>query len=420
AKITTNPHEPLKDHSTTSTSFFNLQRDCKAHHPCPPDSIEERSQLVIVNPQFMDLTKAVVCLAKNEFGSVISREAQFFVTKMGEFAKKEDEVTVKAGMSAIVSNAITTEPDAAAAECYIVEKPRAGPPRPRLIPLEQLNQMLHGAIQMSKATFDLIIDSAGPKENEEFLCRARLHNGRMGHVTREKTIALTVEPCIKEQGCDLEAKPVSVVEGYPAVLSMNPLSNRIIRFGDDFLLECPCTGKRRPDEELTVEWNLNNKTDMPVVEVPVLPRFSAMLVRDAKPEEHSGTYFCQCIRGQEKSDWRSIDVQVLPLLEPADHREIITVKAGQKASFGCRVNAELAGLGVFVEPMRDAETLADFLARTDDKRIEIMRGSANHYTVGIDDVKESDAGVYGCRVTVNFFEKWITHDTFYSTLIVEK
>lgn len=419
AKTITDPHEPLKEPSMTSTTFFNLQRDCKAH-PCPPETIQERSQLVVVNPQFMNLTKNVVCVAKNAFGSVISREAEFFVTKLSEFATKEDKVTVKAGISAIVHNTITAEPDTAAAECFRVNKPKDAPPQ--FIPIEHLNQMLQGAIQMSKATFDFIIDSARPEDAGDYICRARMHNGRLGHVMHEKTISVTVEPCEKDKGCDLQAKPVTVIEGYPAVLSMNPLSNRIIRSGDDFLLECPCSGKRRPDEQLMVHWNLNNRTDLPVTEIPVLPRGSALLLHNARNELHTGAYYCQCVRGQEKSDWRSISIQVLPKLEPVNRKEILTFKAGQKATFGCRVDADLEGLGVFVEPLRDDQTLAGFLASADktDKRIEVMRGGPSHYTINIADIKEADAGIYGCRVTVNFFGKWVSHDTFYTTVFVEK
>lgn len=417
AKVITDPRESLNNPSLTGVSFFNLQRDCPVPSKCPADSIAERSQLVVVNPQFLDLTKSIVCVAKNEFGSVFSQEAQFFISKMGEFAISNEDVSVRAGMATTISNAIMTQPDAGAADCYRSEKQADG--TNLLIPIEDLNIKLQGAIQMSKSTFDLIIDGFRTEDAGDFVCRARIHNGRLSYLIREKTIKVKVDPCAQPD-CNLETKPLKVVDGYPAVLSMNPLDNHVIQAGDDFLLECPCTGKRRPDEQMKVNWNLRNDTSMPVLAVGIFPPGSALLVPQADKDRHSGMYLCQCVRGTEVTDWHSVNVTVLPSIEPKDHKDILTVKPGASADLDCQVNADVAGLGVFVEPLHGIESLDDYLAKTGSaERIKVERNGPNHVTVKFTDAKESDSGIYGCRVTANYFGKWVEHDSFYTSVDVK-
>lgn len=413
-------------------AFFNLKRDCIGQ-PCPPDNIQERHQLIVVNAHLLDAKKRIACLASNTFGAVISREAQIFITKLGAFANATETVSVHAGFSTIVSNVIPSDPDAASIECFRVLKPAPLPEHPQkegpaaavanLVSSEDVNRITRGGIQLSKAKFDLIIDAASTSDAGQFLCHARLHNGRFGHVIREHLINLEVTSCGKaDTSCDTASKPVSVVPGYPAALSMNYLSNHYIRTGDDFLLECPCTGKRNIGEDIWVEWNLNNRTDMPKDNMGLLPWNSALLIYNADVRIHTGIYQCRCRRGTESSAWSSIEVAVLPSPTPR-FPDAVHVKSGQTAVMECSF-PDLEGtdgaVSVTVQPMRGAKPLTEALTEADAQRFSLKRISPTQYSATITDVKPSDEGVYGCRVIANYMGKWLDYNTYYTTLIVEK
>jgi hypothetical protein len=269
-KIISDPREPLRHETAEKPIFYDLRRDCQAQ-PCK--GLKEQSQLILVGAQYFDTKQRIACLASNKFGEVISREAQIVITTLEQFPKEEQIYSVMEGKNQTVSCELAVEPDAASAEWLrIVE---GGRPEDRLIPLEQINKMSRGGIQMSKATFDLVIDFATPKDSGRYMCRVKMHNGRGGFVIRERVVRLEVEQC--REGCDLSTKPVLVADGYPALLSLNQYSNDYIRFGDDFVLECPCLGKRSLQDMLEVEWKMPQKVGEAI---KMLPRGSAVLVRD--------------------------------------------------------------------------------------------------------------------------------------------
>ncbi|PAA54939.1 hypothetical protein BOX15_Mlig008232g1, partial [Macrostomum lignano] len=398
--------------------FYNLQRDCK-RELCPTDGIQESSQLIVVNAQLLlaDSHKRpprVACIAANSYGSVLSREAQLMTTRLGHFSSQSVEVFATIGQPVVTSNAIAVKPDAASIECFLTIDGEKAQDRVDLIPMEAVNQATRGGLQLSRAKFDFIVDSSWSQGEERYLCQVSLPNGRLGHVTRERTLLINYKPCQPPE-CNLAFKPVSVVPGYPAVLSMNPYSSQLIRHGDSFLLECPCTGKRHPVEELLVGWKLNNGANIEALALPTLPQGSILLLSGADSLRHSGLYACRCHRGATASDWRSVQVNVLPSLTPSQwtREPLLRVRAGKNFSLNCKVDSVKDIVSVSVQPLRNTRPIVS------SERIQLNQPSAGRFRLSIFNVTVEDAGLLGCRVVANYSAGYLDVNTYYVALMVE-